>query len=298
MSTPARIPADVEREDRILGPLTARQTALIGAGGLLLYAGYWSLRAWVGPLAYLALITPIAGVLAGVALGTREGIGMDRFLLAALRHGRQPKRMVHAPEGVPPLPGFLDPSLKRQCSAPAPAQLPCQGVDESAGVLDLGVEGRAAVASCSTVNLRLRNGAEQQALVAGFARWLNSLTGPAQILLRTHPVDLTPAAEHLRQQANTLPHPALTATAHAHASFLADLAHGQLPARQLLLAVREPAASAAAGRRAVQRLAEAADVLATADIDARALSGRETAWVIRAACNPEPPLCADEQEVP
>ena len=122
--TSARIPADIEREDAILGPLTARQTAWMGAGALLLYGGYWASRTWMSPLAYLALITPVAGVLIGLALGRREGVAMDRFALAALAHARRPKRMVHAPDGVPELPRFLDRALARQ-AGPLPVPPIC-----------------------------------------------------------------------------------------------------------------------------------------------------------------------------
>ena len=123
----ARIPADIEREDAILGPLTIRQTAWMAAGALLLYGGYWASRAWLSPLAYLALVTPMAGVLIGLALGRREGVPLDRFALAAVAHARAPKRMVHAPEGVPPLPRFLDRALARQAGpVPVPATCPAR----------------------------------------------------------------------------------------------------------------------------------------------------------------------------
>jgi hypothetical protein len=199
VTSPVRIPADVEREDKLLGPFTARQTALMAAGGLLLYGGYGLARPWMSPPAYLAMVLPVAGVLVGVALGRREGVSMDRFLLAAFRHARAPKRMVHAPEGVPPLPDFLDEALAREAGKPpAPAHVPCQGVD-GAGLVHLGRDGVAAVAGCSTVNFELRSGAERQALVGGFARWLNSLTGPVQILVRSALVDLGPPRCRIRR---------------------------------------------------------------------------------------------------
>jgi len=37
MSAPVRIPADVDLPDRVIGPLTARQVAILAVSGLVLY---------------------------------------------------------------------------------------------------------------------------------------------------------------------------------------------------------------------------------------------------------------------
>lgn len=102
--SPAKIPADVAKSDQILGPLTARQTLILAVTALVLYGGYWAARPVMAPLAYLALITPIALTVTVVAVGRRDGIGMDRMLLAALRFHRAPKRRVPAPKASPPCP--------------------------------------------------------------------------------------------------------------------------------------------------------------------------------------------------
>jgi len=51
--------------------------------------------------------------------------------------------------------------------------------------------GLAVIATCSTVNFALRTPGEQEALVAGFGRYLHSLTAPVQILVRTERLDLS-----------------------------------------------------------------------------------------------------------
>lgn len=226
-----RIPADISRPDRLLGPFTARQSAILAVAALVLYGGWWATRPAMAPLAYAALMVPIAGAVAALALGRREGISLDRFLLAALRHARTPKRRVHAPEGVPPLPVVV-PDRWAQAAGPPPAamRMPYDGITAE-GVLDLGGEGKAAVATCSTVNFELRSTAEQQGLTAAFARWLNSLTGPTQLLVRCHRIDLAPLADTLQQDAAALPHPALEQAARAHADFLARPRHRRQPAR-------------------------------------------------------------------
>lgn len=293
--TPARIPADVAREDRILGPLTARQTAILAVAALVLYGGYWALRPFMAPLAYAALITPVAGVVTAIALGRREGIGLDRFLLAALAHARTRGRRVHAPEGIPPLPDIISSRLASAAGRPPDAmRMPYEGVSPAA-TLSLGGEGQAALATCSTVNFDLRSGAEQQSLTAAFARWLNSLTGPTQLLVRCHRIDLAPAAARLHRDAPALPHPALEQAARAHADFLAELAAGQeLLGRQIVLVAREPLTghrSNVGSGRAVQRLSEAARALAAADVSVSPLDAAQTCALVGSACNPDaPPL--------
>ncbi|MBL1102040.1 PrgI family protein [Streptomyces coffeae] len=288
-----RIPADIARPDRILGPLTARQAATLAACALVLYGGYWILRPVMAPLAYVVMAVPVAGVVTAIALGSREGVGLDRFLFAACAHARAPKRRVHAPEGVPALPDIVNPRLT-QAAGPMPAamRMPYQGVSPE-GVLGLRGWGQAALATCSTVNFDLRSGAEQQSLVAAFARWLNSLTGPTQVLVRCHRTDLAPLADRLHHHAPALPHPALERAARAHADYLAQLAAGaDLLTRQMILVAREEALRhqsrrTARGGRAIQRVQEAARALAPADIHVTPLDADDTAALITAACNPE-----------
>ncbi|MCX5535767.1 PrgI family protein [Streptomyces sp. NBC_00006] len=298
--TTVKIPSDINRSDKVLGPFTARQAASLAVVALTLYGGYWATHPFMAPLAYLALVTPIAGVAAVVALGRREGVDLDRFALAAIAHHRTPKRQVHAPEGVPPLPQFLNSALVKAAGPePAPMRMPYDGIT-IAGVLDLGDQGHAAVATCTTVNFDLRSGAEQQALTAGFARWLNSLTGPSQLLVRCHRIDLAPLADRLQHEAPALPHPALEEAARAHASFLTQLATGgSLLARQIVLVAREPSpvrrshqAPAAKAGRAVQRLDEAARALASADITLAPLDAEATGHLLEAACSPDTPTAS------
>ncbi|MFB7630591.1 PrgI family protein [Streptomyces sp. NPDC056149] len=292
-----RIPADISRPDRILGPFTARQSALLAATAVVLYGGWWITRPFMTLLAYAALVVPVAGAMAALALGRREGIGLDRFLAAALQHARTPKRRVHAPEGVPALPGFVPARWAKNAGPPpVPMRMPYEGVTPS-GTLDLRDEGRAAVAECSTVNFELRSAAEQQGLTAAFARWLNSLTGPTQLLVRCHRIDLAPLVDSLHHHAAALPHPALERAARDHADFLADLSLSRdLLGRQTLLIAREETAGAgrdvrrAAGEgRVQQRLEEAIRGLAPAEITVTPLDGPHSAELVSATGNPESP---------
>lgn len=294
-----RIPADISRPDRLLGPFTARQTAILAVAALVLYGGWWASRPFMAPLAYGVMVIPVAGAVAALALGRREGIGLDRFLAAALTHARTPKRQVHAPEGVPPLPTAV-PGRWARAAGPTPAsmRMPSDGIT-AGGALDLGGDGKAAVATCSTVNFELRSTAEQQGLTAAFARWLNSLTGPTQLLVRCHRIDLAPLADTLHHNAAALPHPALEQAARAHADFLTDLATGgNLLGRQIVLVAREETAARGMRRstgegRVLQRLDEAARALAPAEITVTPLDAGQSADLVSAACNPDSPTPPD-----
>jgi hypothetical protein len=176
-------------------------------------------------------------------------------------------------------------------------------------VLDLGAAGLVAVAAVSTINLGLRSPVEQDALVAGFARYLNSLTGPVQFLVRTVALDLSGHLHALREQARTIPHPALAAAAAAHHAHLASLttptvhaygygevedgAHSgaaggpELLTRQVLLVLREPGRQGGA-QRLLRRLDDAAAFLAPLDIRLTALSTGHITALLAGHGNPDP----------
>src|SRR5262249_43141777 len=92
----------------------------------------------------------------------------------------------------------------------------------------------AVVCAASTVNFGLLSPAERAGLVAGFAGWLNSLTGPVQILINADRIDLAPLIRQLAEDAPGLPDPALEEAALAHARWLAELAATRdLPRRRV-----------------------------------------------------------------
>ncbi|WP_433413233.1 PrgI family protein [Microtetraspora malaysiensis] len=291
---PVRIPADVEQEDRIVGGFTARQVAILGGTGGLLYAAYLLVgdRVPLVVCAAVALPVGILGVL--LAIGRRDGMPLDHYLLAAIRHQRSPKSLISAPEGVPPVPSWI---AARSGQRPAPLRLPARGLTGD-GLIDLGPDGVAAVAEVSTVSFALRTPDEQDALIAVFGRWLNSLSGPAQILVRAERVDLTETVATLVENAQGLPHPALTAAAHEHADFLADIsARHDLLRRQVLLIIREPSTGAngrdAAAARALRRLEEAARLLSACGLTARLLDAQATSALLASCFDPTAPPLPD-----
>lgn len=278
-----RIPADVDRPDVIVARLTARQVVILAGTGLLVWAAFMAAHAAlprVPPVYLIAPAAPVAAIAIGLALGKRDGLTADRFVLAALRHGRTPKHLVASgDEPAAPLPEFLGKQLRAKAGpAFAAVPMPAHGIDEH-GVIDLGAEGYAALAACGTVNFALRTPGEQDGLVGAFGRWLNGLTAPVQLLVRTHRLDLTGAVEQLREAAPGLPHPALEQAAVEHADYLEALAgRRDVLHRQVLLAAREPRTGrkaktgpdASAPQRLHRRLDEAARALSGAQIAVRA----------------------------
>lgn len=252
MSSPVRIPADIDMADKVLGPLTIRQVVVLGATGLLLYGLWWLTRGLLPLGVYLALAVPVSVVAAALILGQRDGVPLDRLLLAAIRQRLTPRQRVAAPDGLRPAPAWLtqhasttDTANHRRGGAAnrgdlAPLRLPAQAVTDT-GVVDLGSDGLAVIGVCSTINFALRTPEEQDALIGAFGRYLHSLNQPAQLVVRTERLDLTGCITDLHQAAPALPHPALEQAALEHADFLGDLAaRSDLLCRQVLLVLRQP----------------------------------------------------------
>lgn len=304
-STP--IPADIERPDKILAGLTARQVAILATATVIIWAAFEATRRLVAPPVFAVLAAPVAVAAAALVMGQRDGLTLDRLLIAAWRHARSPRRLVTAPGGIPAPPAWASPQLaRRQGEPPAPME-PLYRAVTSDGVIGLGDGGAAVAAAVSTVNLALRTPAEQDALTAAYGRWLNSLTGPVQILIRAGHADLTGAVADLEDTAPALPDPALEAAALDHAAFLADLAASRdLLTRQALLVTREPRrtgpgaarAAGSGGLRAAQRTAEAGRLLGAADLTVSTLDGAQVTALLTAAADPGTDIHATRLAVP
>lgn len=297
-----RIPADVERPDRLLANLTARQLAILGVAAVVLWATYTATRHVVPAAVFLALACPIGAAATLLAIGRVEGQPADRFIIAAWRQLRSPRRLVVAPEGVPAPPTWV---AAGSGPLPAPLRLPLGGIDGD-GTIDLGPDGRAVLCRASSVTFSLRTPVEQEALVAGFARWLNSLAEPAQLVVRAEPVELTVLIDGLLDAAPSLPHPGLEAAARDHARFLTELAASRtLLRREVLVVLRQPAGDRAANDRAAndraggdraggdpgaehlrRRAAEATGALAAAGVALTVLDGPAATACISRALDP------------
>lgn len=281
-----RIPQNLSAPDKILFGATARQALILGGTAAGLWLTWLAVHSFVPPLLFAAPAALLLLLLGIAVTAERDGINLDRLLAAALRQALVPRRRVMAPEGVCAPPAFLNEVLRRHSLPPVtPLELPVQGVRDDSAV-DLGANGAAVLAACSTVNFTLRTPAEQELLVGGFARWLNSLTGPVQITSRTTCADLNGQIRALRASAPASPHPLLEAAALDHADFLAHLNDsGAVLHRSLLITAWEP--DPAHAPRAFRRIADSAAALSTAEIDVTPMDAYTAHAVLNAALDPD-----------
>ncbi|MET8779457.1 PrgI family mobile element protein [Nocardia sp. NPDC004654] len=323
MSTIVRIPADVDRSDRILGPFTARQLAVLATAALLLYSAWAATRTVIAPAVFAAVAAPVLVVVAVAVLTRRDGLSADLLFVAAIGHRLRPRHLVRT--RVQASPRWIARRASRTRSRPpTPAALTAQvarlpesvtasgGGGGGVGVIDLGADGLAVIAVAGTLNLSLRTPAEQDSLVGQLAGWLHILRQPVQILVRSARLDLTEHITGLHTAAAQMS-PDLAAAALDHADHLAELTAREDPVhRQVLLIWREPTdtlaatglrarlpgrsrarralsggARRAAESRLLRRMNEAADVLSPLGISVTALDCVAAAAVLTSCTNPE-----------
>ncbi|GAA4734253.1 PrgI family protein [Phytohabitans rumicis] len=282
----AKIHADIEAPDKILYGLTARQVTILAAAALTAYL-IW--RAGAGrlptPILAAALI-PLTAAAAVLALGRRDGLSFDRWLLAALRATRAPRRLVPAATGITAPPHWAPAGTNTAATDPAPAvlRLPAHAITE-AGAIDLGGNTHAALVAVSTVNIGLRTGGEQAAMLGGFARWLHGLSGPTQIVVSTRRVDLAAHADRILDAAQALPNPALADTACDYAGFLLDLAEQRDPLWRTVT-IAHTATGRHADRDAMRQAEHTAGALSALGAATRVLGGGTVTGVLAAAVDP------------
>jgi PrgI family protein len=283
----ARIAADVEKKDAILFGFTFRQVVILTVAGLIIYTAWTVLAKVVHPLVFLIAAIPVAGFAFVLAVGRRDGISLDAWLAHAIRHRRTPHQLVPADGPITPAPAWVSTTGGRgdKLPLPAPLRLPAKGIT-SDGLVDLGPDGTTALVSASTVAFGLRTPGEQNGLVAGFGRWLNSLDAPVQILVRAERVDLTTVADRIADLAPSLPHPALEQAALSHVTFLDNLAaQRELLHRQVTVAVRDRRGPG----HTLHRAAEAVRALGACEVDAAVLDGYAAAATLAASLDPTGP---------
>jgi hypothetical protein len=283
----ARVPADVERKDSILFGFTFRQVVILTIAGLIIYTVWTALARVVHPLVFLIGAVPVAGFAFVLAVGRRDGISLDAWLLHAIRHRRAPHRLVPADGPIGPAPAWVSTTAGRgdRLPLPAPLRLPARGITGD-GLVDLGPDGTTALVAASTVAFGLRAPGEQNGLVGGFGRWLNSLDAPVQIQVRAQRVDLATIAERIHHLAPGLPHPALEAAARSHVAFLDELAvQRELLHRQVTIAVRDRRGPG----HTLHRAGEAVRALAACEVSGTVLDPAGTAATLASCLDPAAP---------
>jgi hypothetical protein len=267
----ARIPADIEQPDKIMYGLTGRQLAILGVTAAVTVSVFTAAAPILPVPIAVGLCFPLVVAGCSMALGRRDGMGLDRFALAALDHLRHRRTLVSAPEGVPGPPAWCQVRGK----LPGPLRLPVRGIRQD-GVMDLDGGATAALVRAGTISLGLRTAAEQAALVGFFGRWLNSLESPVQIVVQARPVDLFELTDRVAEAAPGLPHPALRQAAEGHAAYLDQLGTSRnLLMREVLIVLRDQPipGTPGTGRRGRAREASASTVARRAIDTVRALTG-------------------------
>ncbi|MEU5529431.1 PrgI family protein [Micromonospora chersina] len=277
-----RMPADVDAPDRVLYGLTFRQLAILAVAALAFYGAWRTLHHFVPALVLVGAAVVLGGLVFGVAVGRRDGLPLDVWLLAAVRHSRAPRALATTDTTIE-VPDWVQVPASK-VALPAPLTLPADAIDDGGDIRLAGA--RAAMVAATSVNLALRTPDEQAALVDTFGRWLNSLSAPTQIVVSAQPVDLQGAARTLAEAAEQLPHPALADAAADHARFLGDLAARRDPLRRQVLIVTRTAS----GERAARRRAEdTVRALAGLGVTTRALDGAAVTAALAAAADPYRP---------
>jgi len=283
----ARVPADVDAPDKVIYGLTFRQLAILAVAGVVFYAA-WNALHTVVPSQVIILGGVVFGGLAfGLAVGRRDGLPMDVWLLQGIRHARSPKALSTSDAAADHSPDWVEVPKGTRVALPAPLKLPADAIGDD-GEITLG-GAQAAIVAATNVNLALRTAAEQAALIDGFGRWLNSLSAPTQIVVSAQPVDLASHARALADAARTQPHPALEAACAAHAAFLADLAQRRDPLRRQVLVVTRTAAGERGEHAAGRRADDTVRSLSGLGVTTRALDGAAVTAALAAAADPYRP---------
>jgi hypothetical protein len=281
----ARMSADVDAPDKILYGLTFRQLAILAVAAVIFYAAWRGLHR-ILPVPVLLGAGGILGALAaGLVVGRRDGLSLDRWLLHAVRHSRAPKALSTA-DTTASNPDWVQ-APKARVALPAPLKLPAEAIDDDGQITLSG--GRAAMVAATSVNLALRTPDEQAALIDTFGRWLNSLSSPTQIVVSAQPVDLASHARALAAAARIQPHAALEAACAGHAEFLDDLAHRRDPLRRQVLIVTRTAAGERGEHAARRRADDTARALSGLGVNVRALDGSAVTAALAAAADPYSP---------
>ncbi len=189
-----------------------------------------------------------------------------------------------APDGLGAAPAWAPATAGGDGPRPQVLRLPADAISDD-GVITLGDGGAAVLVAATTVNVGLRTGAEQAAMVASYGRWLNSLTGPVQVVVSAQRVDLTSHAYRVADAAQALPHPALADAALDYSEFLLDVAERRDPLwRTVTIACHATGPHAAAEAR--RRAEHTATALSALGSQTRVLDGPTATAVLTAAVDP------------
>ncbi|WP_051451484.1 PrgI family mobile element protein [Actinospica robiniae] len=274
---PVAVPADLSLEDRLIGPLTARQCAILAAAGTILWLAARVLRGHVPNHALLVGGMPIALATVGLVMARPGGIPADRLAMAAIKYVLGARRRAAAADTA---------ELPKTIRALAPLYRAVTGADGEPGVIDLGRHGCAVMVEIIPACLQLADTAEVEARLAAIGHVLASQTGAFSLTTTTERVSLDEHADRGARAAEDLENAKLSTLATQQAEYLRQLATQRTVwSRRVVLAVRETGSDA--GAKAAHRAKEAAVLLSTCGMPACVLGRGEATAALTAACDPE-----------
>lgn len=287
--TRARMPADVDAPDKVAYGLTFHQLAIVAAGALVFYSLWRALHGVVATPLLTGAGVVLGGLVIGLALGRRDGLSLDVWLLHAIRHTRTPRALTTTPGAADRggVPDWVETPKTGRQPLPAPLRLPADAIDDDGQISLDGA--RAAIVGTTTVNLALRTPDEQAALIDGWGRWLNSLSAPVQIVVSAQPVDLASHSRALAAAADTQPHPRLRAACADHAAFLADLAARRDPLRRQVLITTATGVGERGPHAARRRADDTVRALSGLGVTPRVLDGPAVTAALTCAADPYRP---------
>ncbi|MEV4511526.1 PrgI family protein [Dactylosporangium sp. NPDC049525] len=283
------MPADVDAPDKVVYGLTFRQLAILAVAAVIGYGAWNALHTLLPVPILIGAFVVLGGLVFGLAVGRRDGLSLDVWLLAGLRHSRSP-RALSTTDTTAKVPDWVQAPASK-VMLPAPLRLPADAIgdDGQISLTDRTGGTKAAMVAATSVNLALRTADEQAALIDTFGRWLNSLSTATQIVVSAQPVDLASAARTLARVADRLPDPALATACADHAQFLADLAERRDPLRRQVLIVTRAGAGERGEHAARRRADDTVRALSGLGVTTRALDGPAVTAALAAAADPYRP---------
>jgi len=124
----ARMPADVDAPDKVLYGLTFRQLAILAVAAVIFYGAWQALHSLLPVPVLLGAAVVLGGLVFGLAVGRRDGLSMDVWLLSAVRHSRAP-RALSTTDTTAKTPDWVQAPASK-VMLPAPLKLPADAVDE------------------------------------------------------------------------------------------------------------------------------------------------------------------------
>ncbi|GAB3861906.1 hypothetical protein GCM10027610_105280 [Dactylosporangium cerinum] len=124
----ARIPADVDTPDKVVYGLTFRQLAILAVAAVIGYGAWNALHTLLPVPVLLGGAVVLGGLVFGLAVGRRDGLPMDLWILAGLRHSRAP-RALSSTDSTARAPDWVQaPATK--VMLPAPLKLPADAIGD------------------------------------------------------------------------------------------------------------------------------------------------------------------------